>query len=127
MNDLVHNFWTFRTILDILSRACERAGIRVHEAPERGTSSHCALCGMPAVRPARSRVVCQIGHELHADVNGALNLLDRDPEVRGRAGGRPTWRTLRWNGHRWVPTRSALATTTATGDLQAAPAGIPGL
>ncbi len=55
----------------------------------------------PFVRPIRSRVRCPHGHQLHADVAGARNRLQRttpDPEVRGRAGGRPRWITCRWNG-----------------------------
>jgi len=107
LNELVHNFWSFAELLRILKDACERAGIRVHEKPEGGTSSHCVLCGEDAARPIRSRVLCRNGHELHADINGALNLLYREPEVRARVEGRPGWRTLRWNGHRWVPIESA--------------------
>ncbi len=112
LNELVHNFWAFDHALALLKDACERVGIRLHGANERGTSSHCALCAepTPVVRPIRSRVQCPYGHQLHADVAGACNLLRRtthDPEVRGRAGGRPRWTTCRWNGHRWVATESA--------------------
>jgi len=111
LNELVHNFWSFRQLLDALTDACERVGIRVVSVDERGTSSHCALCveSTRVVRPIRSRVHCRHGHQLHADVAGACNLLRRtthDPEVRGRAGGRPRWTTRRWNGHRWVATES---------------------
>ena len=111
LNELVHNFWSFRQLLDALKDACDRVGIRVLSVDERGTSSHCALCAdsTPVVRPIRSRVHCPHGHQLHADVAGACNLLRRtthDPEVRGRAGGRPRWTTRRWNGHRWVATES---------------------
>jgi putative transposase len=122
LNELVHNFWSFRELASALLDACERAGIRVHPVPEQGTSSHCAVCGQNVVRPLRSRVRCPAGHEIHADVNGALNLLYREPEVRARAEGRPRWCTYRWNGHRWVPTESARRPAQRPGSLQAAPA-----
>ncbi len=122
LNELVHNFWSFRELASALLDACERAGIRLHPVPEHGTSSHCAVCGKLVVRPLRSRVQCPAGHEIHADVNGALNLLYREPEARARAEGRPRWRTWRWNGHRWVPTESARRRVRDPGSSQAAPA-----
>ena len=44
LNELVHNFWSFRQLFDALKDACDRVGIRVLRVDERGTSSHCALC-----------------------------------------------------------------------------------
>jgi len=114
-NELIHNFWAFAKMTHALQDACELAGIRVHPVPRTdGASSHCAVCadGTAVTRPHRSRVRCKNGHRLHADVNAAWNLLDTslgttlEPEVRARAGGRPRWRTYRWNQHRWVPTES---------------------
>jgi len=103
LNELVHNLWSFRELLCARVDACERAGTHVQRKPEQGTFSHCALRGQKVVRPVGSRVWCRNNHQLHADVNGALNLLYCEPEARVRTGGRPWWRTDRWNGHRWVP------------------------
>jgi putative transposase len=120
LNEVVHNFRSFRELLGTILDACERARIRVRPKPEHGTSSHCALCGNPVARPTRSRVRCPAGHEFHADVSGALNLPYREPEVRARAGGRPRWRTCRWTGHRWVPTESARGSSNPPGTPHAA-------
>lgn len=103
-NLLVHNFWAFRMLRDLIEAACTQAGIQVVPVGPRGTSSRCAVCGSPIRRLVRHKTVCERCRRVwHADANAALNLL-----LLGSSKGHGAEATpqkplaLRWNRHRWV-------------------------
>jgi len=48
---------------------------RVFEVIEYNTSRFCAYHDVEVVREERGVVVCPFNHKLHADLNGALNIL----------------------------------------------------
>ncbi|MDN5331990.1 MAG: putative transposase [Tepidanaerobacteraceae bacterium] len=103
-NLLVHNFWAFRMLRNLIEAACARAGVKVVFVEPNGTSSKCAVCSSPVKRPVRHKAVCEnCGYVWHADANAALNIL-----LLGSSKGHGAEATplkplaLRWNRHRWV-------------------------
>ncbi|MFP3285600.1 MAG: zinc ribbon domain-containing protein [Nitrososphaeria archaeon] len=51
--------------------------MHVYEVLEYSTSNHCAIHGTEVARGPRGVVTCPLGHKLHSDLNGALNILRR--------------------------------------------------
>jgi transposase len=86
-NKLTSNMWRYRELMDAIELKAQEYGIRVYEVLEYSTSTHCAIHGMKVARGPRGVVTCPLGHRLHSDLNGALNILRRG------AGSMPT--TLR--------------------------------
>ncbi|MCS5696990.1 RNA-guided endonuclease InsQ/TnpB family protein [Desulfofundulus thermocisternus] len=103
-NLLVHNFWAFRMLRNLIEAACTRAGIKIVPVEPRGTSSRCAVCGSPVKRLVRHRAVCErCGRVWHADANAALNILHQGSSKGHGAEATPLKPlALRWNRHRWV-------------------------
>ncbi|MCF6097452.1 transposase [Thermovorax subterraneus] len=103
-NILVHNFWAFRMLRNLVEAACARAGIKVVPVEPRGTSSKCAICGFPIKRLVRHKAVCEkCGCVWHADANAALNILFLGSSKGHGAEATPLKPlAFRWNYHRWV-------------------------
>lgn len=123
-NLLVHNFWAFRMLRNLVEAACKRTGIEVVPVEPEGTSSRCAVCGSPVKRPVRHKAVCkECGSVWHADANAALEIL-----LSGSSKGHGAEATplkplaLRWNRHRWVSRFESAAGTpkAASGSRMAA-------
>jgi putative transposase len=76
-NKLVTNLWSYRKLMEAIELKAQEYGIRVYEVAEYNTSRVCATHGTEAVRATRGVVACPVGHKLHADLNGALNILKR--------------------------------------------------
>ncbi|MFP3293134.1 MAG: transposase [Nitrososphaeria archaeon] len=76
-NKLTSNMWTYRKLMDAIELKAQEYGIRVYEVLEYNTSNHCAIHGTKVVRGPRGVVRCPLGHRLHSDLNGALNILKR--------------------------------------------------
>jgi putative transposase len=74
-NKFTVNLWSYRKLMDIIELKAQEYGIRVFEVIEYNTSKFCAFHGVEVVREERGVVVCPFGHKLHADLNGALNIL----------------------------------------------------
>ena len=74
-NKFTVNMWSYRKLMDIIELKAQEYGIRVFEVVEYNTSKYCAYHGIEVVREERGVVVCPFGHRLHADLNGALNIL----------------------------------------------------
>jgi putative transposase len=83
-NKLTSNLWTYRKLMRAIELKAQEYGIRVYEVVEYSTSNHCAIHGMKVTRGPRGVVTCPLGHKLHSDLNGALNILRRG------AGSMPT-------------------------------------
>jgi len=86
-NKLTVNLWAYRKLMDAIELKAQEYGIRVYEVEEHNTSNHCAIHCVEVARGPRGVVKCPLGHKLHSDLNGALNILKRG------AGSMPT--TLR--------------------------------
>ncbi|MFP3137019.1 MAG: transposase [Nitrososphaeria archaeon] len=76
-NKLTSNMWRYRELMDAIELKAQEYGIRVYEVLEYNTSNHCAVHGTKVARGPRGVVRCPLGHKLHSDLNGALNILKR--------------------------------------------------
>jgi putative transposase len=76
-NKFTSNMWTYRKLMDAIELKAQEYGIRVYEVVEYNTSNHCAIHGVEVARGPRGVVKCPLGHKLHSDLNGALNILKR--------------------------------------------------
>ncbi|MFP3308225.1 MAG: transposase [Nitrososphaeria archaeon] len=76
-NKLTVNMWRYRELMDAIELKAQEYGIRVYEVLEYNTSNHCAVHGTKVARGPRGVVRCPLGHKLHSDLNGALNILRR--------------------------------------------------
>jgi len=74
-NKFTVNMWSYRKLMDIIELKAQEYGIRVFEVVEYNTSKFCAYHDVEVVREERGVVVCPFNHKLHADLNGALNIL----------------------------------------------------
>ncbi len=75
INAIIHNFWSFRYIIERLKTTAENFGIKVKLVRERGTSSRCPWCGSERKRRHKRLFKClSCGIEAHRDVVGALNI-----------------------------------------------------
>ncbi|MBE0467803.1 MAG: transposase, partial [Candidatus Desulforudis sp.] len=100
-NLLVHNFWAFGMIRNLIVQACGRVRIEVRaDAPK--DSLACAACGGALRRYPRHRVLCKhCDRAWHADANAAAHILGSSKGHGPEAGpGKPL--ALRWNKHRWI-------------------------
>jgi len=88
-NKLTSNLWTYRRLMDAIELKAQEYGIRVYEVVEYSTSNHCAIHGVKVARGPRGVVTCTLGHRLHSDLNGALNILRRGAGSIPAAVGRP--------------------------------------
>lgn len=74
-NALLHNFWSFKYIVDRLKVTAENFGIRVKQISEKGTSSRCIRCGSRnVVRNGRLFVCLNCGLQAHRDTVGVINI-----------------------------------------------------
>jgi putative transposase len=112
-NLLVHNFWAFRMLLNLIETACGRAGIRVVADGTRDSLT-CAACGSPVRRFARHKVLCRhCGCIWHADANAAAHILKVSGPSKGRGVEAVPRKPLsyRWDYHRWVSRSESAAGT----------------
>ena len=88
-NSMIHNFWSFRYIIDRIKTTAENYGIRVRMITEEYTSSYCPFCGMRGVRRYRGLFYCpECNQIMNADVVGVLNIAKKD----GAIIPNPSWR-----------------------------------
>jgi putative transposase len=74
---LTVNMWRYKELMRAIELKAQEYGIRVYEVLEYNTSNHCAIHGAEVTRGPRGVVRCPLGHRLHSDLNGALNILKR--------------------------------------------------
>ena len=106
VNSMIHNFWSFKWIIQRLKEKAEEYGIEVKEVSEHKTSSICPRCGSDrAVKRGRLFKCLNCGLEAHRDAVGVVNMGTL------RNGGMPIGVVahpllLRWNGMKWEPRRA---------------------
>ncbi|MGC8569146.1 MAG: zinc ribbon domain-containing protein, partial [Nitrososphaeria archaeon] len=76
-NRLTENLWSYRELMDAVELKAQEYGIRVYEVIEYSTSRLCAYHDVEVTRSPRGVVKCPLGHRLHSDLNGALNILKK--------------------------------------------------
>ena len=109
-NSMIHNFWSFRYIIQRFREKAEEYGIEVIEVDEHKTSSICPYCGSnKTVKRGRLFKCVSCGVEAHRDAVGALNIglaqgVKLPAGVINGAMTRPL--LLRWNGMKWEPKRA---------------------
>ncbi|MGC9208948.1 MAG: RNA-guided endonuclease InsQ/TnpB family protein [Nitrososphaeria archaeon] len=74
-NKLTENLWSYRELMDTIEHEAQEYGMKVYEVIEHNTSRLCAYHGVEVTRSPRGVVKCPLGHRLHSDLNGALNIL----------------------------------------------------
>jgi putative transposase len=77
------NLWSYKKLIDRLATTLENHGIAVFLINEDNTSKKCAWHRVEVERKPRGLVHCSLGHTVHSDVNGALNILKRGLEALG--------------------------------------------
>jgi putative transposase len=63
--------------MDTIEHKAQEYGMKVYEAIEYNTSRLCAYHAVKVTRSPRGVVKCPLGHRLHSDLNGALNILKK--------------------------------------------------
>ncbi|MFP3299137.1 MAG: transposase [Thermocladium sp.] len=76
-NKFTVNLWSYRKLMEVIELKAQEYGIRVFEVIEYNTSRICAYHGVEVERGPRGVVNCPLGHRLHSDLNGALNILKK--------------------------------------------------
>jgi len=74
INSMIHNFWSFRYIVDRLKITLENFGIKLKLRSEAGTSSRCPWCLGKVVKYKRQIKCFSCGRIAHRDVVGVLNI-----------------------------------------------------
>ncbi|MGC8599473.1 MAG: zinc ribbon domain-containing protein [Nitrososphaeria archaeon] len=75
--------------MDTIEREAQEYGIKVYEVIEYNTSRLCAYHAVEVIRSPRGVVKCPLGHRLHSDLNGALNILRKAAVVAVQSAAGP--------------------------------------
>jgi putative transposase len=76
-NKFTVNMWTYRKLTEAIELKAQEYGIKVYEVVEYNTSKHCAYHNVEVKRKPRGVAHCPMGHKLHSDLNGALNIMKK--------------------------------------------------
>jgi len=110
VNSMIHNFWSFKFIIDWFKVKAIEYGIEIILVDEAYTSVTCPICGHSSKsnRHHRGLFICgNCGLVANADVIGAMNIAVRvNPRKTVFSSGSPTGplagpRSLHWDYSRW--------------------------
>jgi transposase len=76
-NKFTSNMWSYRKLMEAIELKAQEYGIKVYEVVEYNTSKYCAYHNVEVKRKPRGVAHCPMGHKLHSDLNGALNIMRR--------------------------------------------------
>jgi len=76
-NKFTVNMWSYRKLMEAIELKAQEYGIKVYEVVEYNTSKYCAYHNVEVKRKPRGVAHCPMGHKLHSDLNGALNIMRR--------------------------------------------------
>jgi len=88
-NKFTSNMWSYRKLMGIIELKAQEYCMKVFEVVEYNTSKYCAYHGVEVERRPRGVVSCPLGHKLHSDLNGALNILKKAINVMVSTVKRP--------------------------------------
>ncbi|AOL17746.1 transposase [Sulfolobus sp. A20] len=74
-NKFTSNIWSYRKLIEAIVYKLYEYGIKVFLVVEYNTSRLCAFHDVEVSRKSRGVINCPLGHKLHSDVNGALNIM----------------------------------------------------
>lgn len=94
--------WTNRLIRDKLQSYCEEHGVRFTLVPSTYRSRRCSNCGIvrKSNRKGKIYICIHCGHEMDADVNASINILQDLPEIPWNIRKK---NMNRGNGFYWKP------------------------
>jgi putative transposase len=97
-NSMIHNFWSFKYIIQRLKCTAQEYGVRVKEVSEYKTSSRCIRCSSENIeRKGRLFKCLDCGLEAHRDAIGVLNMANLQYEGTAiRVMTHP--KLLKWDG-----------------------------
>ena len=75
------NVWSYRKLMDAIELKAQEYGVKVYEVVEHNTSKLCAHHDTEVKRQPRGVVSCPLGHKLHSDLNGSLNVMKKVKKV----------------------------------------------
>lgn len=75
-NKFTVNIWSYNKLFNILSDKLVEYGMKVYSVVEYNTSRYCAYHNLKVERRPRGVINC-VGHKLHSDLNGALNIMKK--------------------------------------------------
>ena len=101
VNSMIHNFWSYKWIIQRLKEKAEEYGIEIEEVSEYKTSSVCPRCGSgKSIKRGRLFKCLNCGLEAHRDVVGVLNMATHlNGGLAIGVVAHPL--LLRWDGCRW--------------------------
>jgi putative transposase len=76
-NKFTVNMWSYRKLMEAIELKAQEYGIKVFEVVEYNTSKYCAYHNVEVKRQPRGVAHCPMGHKLHSDLNGALNIMKK--------------------------------------------------
>ena len=76
-NKFTSNLWSYRELMNVIELKAQEYGMKAFEVVEYNTSKYCAYHDVEVKRSPRGVVSCPLGHRLHSDLNGALNILKK--------------------------------------------------
>jgi putative transposase len=76
-NKFTSNMWSYRKLIEAIELKAQEYGIKVFIVIEYNTSRYCAYHNVEVKRKPRGVVSCPMGHKLHSDLNGALNIMKK--------------------------------------------------
>ena len=76
-NKFTSNMWSYRKLIEAIELKAQEYGIKVFIVIEYNTSRYCAFHNVKVERKPRGVVSCPMGHKLHSDLNGALNIMKK--------------------------------------------------
>ncbi|MGC9208589.1 MAG: transposase, partial [Nitrososphaeria archaeon] len=88
-NRLTENLWSYRELMDAIEHEAQEYGMKVYEVIEHNTSRLCAYHGVEVIRSPRGVIRCPLGHRLHSDLNGALNILRKAAGLSVKSTAKP--------------------------------------
>ncbi|MGC9208688.1 MAG: zinc ribbon domain-containing protein, partial [Nitrososphaeria archaeon] len=97
-NRLTENLWSYRELMDAIELEAQEYGIKVYEVIEHSTSRLCAYHDVEVIRSPRGVIRCPLGHRLHSDLNGALNILRKAAGLLVKSVARPLSYIVMHNG-----------------------------
>ncbi|SAI84390.1 RNA-guided endonuclease InsQ/TnpB family protein [Saccharolobus solfataricus] len=88
-NKFTVNMWSYRKLMESIELKAQEYGMKVFEVVEYNTSKYCAYHDVEVKRNPRGVVNRPLGHKLHSDLNGALNILKKALGVIAEAVKKP--------------------------------------
>jgi len=76
-NKFTVNMWSYRKLMEAIELKAQEYGMKVYEVVEYNTSKYCAYHNVEVKRKPRGVAHCPMGHKLHSDLNGALNIMKK--------------------------------------------------